>query len=57
MFQNLRFILSSILRKWDAKNAIYHIMRSVNAGESVGRKERLGRPHKLIKAQEKKGTF
>ena len=39
------------------KNAIYRVMRLVDAGESVAQKEGQGRPRKLTKAQEKKVTY
>ena len=41
---------------WE-KTAIYHIMRLVDAGDSVAQKEWQGRPRKMIKAQEKKVTY
>ena len=39
------------------KSAIYRVMRSVDAEETVAQEEGQGKPHKLTKAQEKKVTY
>ena len=39
------------------KSAIYRVMRSVDAEETVAQEEGPGKPHKLTKAREKKVTF
>ena len=39
------------------KSAIYRVMRSVDAEETVAQEEGQGKPHKLTKAQEKEGAY
>ena len=39
------------------KNAKYHVMRLIDAGEAVPQEEGQGKPRKLTKSQEKRVTY